>query len=127
VSRLRDARRDPGCQRRRGELFFVSVPMRSAPLVEPLMNAWGFDFSGTAFVWVKPNKTKPGWFKGTGYTTRKNAETCWLGRRASPKRKSKNVGKIIEVPRREHSRKPDEALRAHRGVLRRAVARKRSH
>ena len=72
------------------------------------MRAWGFKFSGTAFVWAKQNKTGVGWFMSTGYVTRKNAEVCWLGRCGSPQRKSKAVRELIVAPLREHSRKPDE-------------------
>jgi N6-adenosine-specific RNA methylase IME4 len=88
--------------------LFSWIPLRSVFLTEPLMNAWGFEFSGTAFVWVKPNRIKPGWAMGGGYGTRKNAEICWLGRRGNPKRLSMGVRELIVAPRREHSRKPDE-------------------
>ena len=88
--------------------LFLWIPLRSVFLVEPLMQAWGFKFSGTAFVWAKQNKSGVGWFMSTGYGTRKNAEVCWLGRRGSPQRKSKAVRELIVAPLREHSRKPDE-------------------
>lgn len=88
--------------------LFCWVPLRSVFLVEPLMDAWGFKFSGTAFVWVKQNPRGVGWAMGGGYGTRKNAEICWLGRRGEPQRKSKGVRELIIAPRREHSRKPDE-------------------
>ncbi len=91
----------------RDAFLFLWVPLRSMPVVEPLMHAWGFKFSASAFVWAKPNKKKPGWFAGSGYTTRKNAEVCWLGRRGRPKRLSKKVDELIVAPRREYSRKPD--------------------
>lgn len=91
--------------------LFLWVPLRSAFLVRPLMEAWGFNFSGSAFVWVKENKSGVGWFMGNGYGTRHNAEVCWLGRRGSPQRKSKAVRELIIAPRREHSRKPDEIYR----------------
>ena len=88
--------------------LFLWIPLRSVDLVLPLMGAWGFVFSGSAFVWVKQNKTGAGWFVGAGYGTRHNAEVCWLGRRGKPQRKSKAVRELIVAPRREHSRKPDE-------------------
>jgi N6-adenosine-specific RNA methylase IME4 len=87
---------------------FVWIPLRSVFLVEPLMQAWGFHFSGSAFVWIKSNKNAPGFFMGNGFTTRKNAEVVWLGRRGHPQRRSKAVRELIVAPRREHSRKPDE-------------------
>jgi len=88
--------------------LFLWIPLRSVVLVQPLMRAWGFKFSGSAFVWAKQNKNGVGWFMSTGYGTRKNAEVCWLGRRGSPQRKSKGVRELIVAPLREHSRKPDE-------------------
>jgi N6-adenosine-specific RNA methylase IME4 len=88
--------------------LFVWVPLRSIGWVEPLMRGWGFAFSGAAFVWAKQNKNGAGWFIGTGYGTRHNAEVCWLGRRGRPQRKSMAVRELIVAPRREHSRKPGE-------------------
>ena len=74
------------------------VPKRSIDWVKPLMKAWGFDFSGPGFTWVRLNKkadkavaaalrtvaptaTKSdrerleGFFMGGGYGTRQNTET----------------------------------------------------
>jgi hypothetical protein len=39
-----------------------------------------------------------------------NPEQCLLATRGHPKRKSKSVKKLIQTPRREHSRKPDETI-----------------
>jgi N6-adenosine-specific RNA methylase IME4 len=86
------------------------IPLRSIAWVEPLMDAWRFDYSGSAFAWVKQNRSGVGWFMGGGYSTRKNIEVCWLGRRGKPKRKSAAVRELIVAPVREHSRKPDEVL-----------------
>ena len=36
-----------------------------------LMAAWGFSFKGTGFVWIKTNRTCPGYAMGTGYGARK--------------------------------------------------------
>jgi N6-adenosine-specific RNA methylase IME4 len=91
--------------------LFLWVPLRSVFLVEPLMQMWGFKFSGSAFCWAKQNKSGIGWFMGNGHGTRHNAEICWLGRRGSPRRKSKSVRELIIAPVREHSRKPDEVYR----------------
>jgi N6-adenosine-specific RNA methylase IME4 len=88
--------------------LFLWLPLRSVYHVEPLMAAWGFRFSGSAFVWAKQNKSGAGWFMGNGFGTRHNAEICWLGRPCKPQRKSKDVRELIVAPRREHSRKPDE-------------------
>ena len=88
--------------------LFLWVPLRSVDLVKPLMQGWGFVFSGSAFTWAKLNKSGIGWFMGNGHTTRKNVEICWLGRRGSPERVSAGVRELIIAPVREHSRKPDE-------------------
>lgn len=88
--------------------LFSWIPLRSVFLVEPLMRAWGFAFSGSAFAWAKQNRSGNGFFMGGGYGTRHNVEVCWLGRRGSPQRKSMGVRELIVAPRREHSRKPDE-------------------
>jgi N6-adenosine-specific RNA methylase IME4 len=88
--------------------LFLWVPLHSVPIVEPLMQAWQFTFSGGAFVWAKLNPSGVGFAMGGGYSTRKNVETCWLGRRGHPKRLARDVPELIVAPRREHSRKPDE-------------------
>jgi N6-adenosine-specific RNA methylase IME4 len=91
--------------------LFLWVPLRSIDCVLPLMRAWGFAFSGSAFTWAKQNRKSPGWFMGSGYATRHNAEVCWLGRRGKPQRRSRGVRELIVAPVREHSRKPDEVYR----------------
>ena len=70
--------------------------------------AWGFTYKTVGYYWVKPglNGTYP---IGTGYWTRTNPEQCLLFTRGKPRRKSASVRKLILSPRREHSRKPDEA------------------
>lgn len=90
------------------------------PLALQVVAAWGFKYSGMAFTWVKLKKShNPDQLRalpsaesdlhcGMGYTTRKNAEFCLLGRRGAPKRLAKDVREVILSPRREHSRKPDE-------------------
>jgi N6-adenosine-specific RNA methylase IME4 len=84
------------------------IPPRSVFLTRPLMEAWGFRFSGKAFCWAKLNKSGAGWFMGNGYGTRHNTEDCWLGRRGKPQRKSMAVRELIVAPRRQPGRKPDE-------------------
>lgn len=69
--------------------------------------AWGFTFKTCAFVWVKTAKSGEPRIS-MGYWTRKQTEQCWLFTRGKPRRRSKSVRQIIQAPRREHSRKPDE-------------------
>jgi N6-adenosine-specific RNA methylase IME4 len=61
----------------------------------PLMGAWGFEPSGSGFVWIKLNpKASPTLFSetdlamGGGFTTRKNAEFCLIGKRGKSVRRS---------------------------------------
>lgn len=84
-----------------------------------VMRAWGFRYSGIAFVWVKLKKLSGGQLRfvttadeefhvGLGFTTRKNSEFVLLGRRGNARRNAKDVRELVIAPRREHSRKPDE-------------------
>jgi N6-adenosine-specific RNA methylase IME4 len=82
-----------------------------------LGKAWGFEFKTIAFIWCKTTqKAKQfGFFPpetthriGMGFWTRKQAEICLMFTRGKVKRIGKGVRQIIEAPRREHSRKPDE-------------------
>lgn len=82
-----------------------------------LGKAWGFDFKTIAFIWCKTTQRDKqfGFFPpetvhriGMGYWTRKQAEICLMFTRGKVKRLGKGVRQIIEAPRREHSRKPDE-------------------
>lgn len=78
------------------------------PQALDVMAVWGFTFKTVAFTWAKA-KTNGGWHIGLGYWTRGNPEMCLLGTRGSPRRLSAAVRQLIVAPRREHSRKPDEA------------------
>jgi N6-adenosine-specific RNA methylase IME4 len=72
-----------------------------------IMKAWGFKPTASGFVWVKTNRDGS-LFCGTGFTTRKNAEFCILGKRGRSVRRAADVREVIMSPRREHSRKPPE-------------------
>jgi N6-adenosine-specific RNA methylase IME4 len=86
-----------------------------------LGRAWGFTPKSIAFVWLKRDPldarqvtmlrpiAEPAKI-GMGYSTRKQAELCLLFTRGKPRRLSKGVRQVIEAPRREHSRKPDETF-----------------
>jgi N6-adenosine-specific RNA methylase IME4 len=88
-----------------------------APHISETMGAFGFTFSGRGFTWFKTRKSlacesdlilETSDHFGLGKTTRKNSESCWLGRRGKPKILSHSVREVIVSPVREHSRKPDE-------------------
>ena len=88
-----------------------------------VIDAWGFDYSGVAFTWIKlrkafnPNQLRclpsaDGDFHfGLGHTTRKNAEFCLLARRGNAKRQALDVRELILAPVRQHSRKPEETIK----------------
>lgn len=83
----------------------------------PLARSWGFQFKTDLFTWVKVGRRDPDVRPiSLGYWTRKQTETCLLFTRGKPKRLDAGVRQLIEsgdnvifAPKREHSRKPDEA------------------
>lgn len=89
-----------------------------------VMRAWGFEYKTVGFYWVKTNKDGVTPFTGMGYWTRacpeqcltsldplgfQESHQCHLATTGSPKRMARDVPRLIVSPRREHSRKPDEA------------------
>ncbi|MEK0083715.1 MT-A70 family methyltransferase [Benzoatithermus flavus] len=81
-----------------------------------VLEAWGFAYKTVAFYWVKLNKGRDparlapqDFFTGMGFWTRANPEICLLATRGHPRRRRADVPKLLVSPRREHSRKPDEA------------------
>ena len=103
--------------------LFLWVTSPQLPNVFAVITAWGFEYSSTAFCWVKPNKTKPGWARGGGHTTRKNIELCLLGRRGNPKRLSAGRPRAHRSATARASPQAGRSLRANRTVLRRSVRR----
>lgn len=96
--------------------FWITGPHLALGSHLPIMKAWGFKPSAMGFVWIKTLKRQPTLFMveedlhtGQGYTTRKNAEFCLIGRKGNPKRLSAAIHEVIIAPVREHSRKPEEA------------------
>lgn len=72
-----------------------------------VMDAWGFEYSGLAWEWIKRSLETGKYAFGGGYGTRKNVEPCLLARRGAPRRLDRRVRDFIVSPAREHSRKPD--------------------
>jgi N6-adenosine-specific RNA methylase IME4 len=79
-----------------------------------LIRAWGFAYKTVGFTWVKRNSgqdganlDEAGFFTGLGYWTRANPEQCLLATRRAPRRRARDVRRLVVEPRREHSRKPD--------------------
>lgn len=95
--------------------LWITGPMLVIGAHLPIMKAWDFKPSGMGFVWIKLNPKAPELFfvekdlaMGGGFTTRKNAEFCLIGRHGKSVRQSKSVREVIIEPRREHSRKPEK-------------------
>ena len=95
--------------------LWITGPFMAIGAHLPIMKAWGFKPSGMGFVWIKLNPKAASLFilredlaMGGGFTTRKNAEFCLIGKRGRSVRQNAGVHEVIIDPRREHSRKPDE-------------------
>lgn len=71
-----------------------------------ILQAWEFEYSTCAFIWVKSKKDGTGFFFGNGNWTRANTEPCILARKGSVARDDASVSQIIYEPIQEHSRKP---------------------
>lgn len=74
------------------------------------MSAWGFTFK-TAGHWSKRNPQTGKLAMGTGFILRCAGEPFLIGTIGRPIT-TRGVRSLIEGPRREHSRKPDEAFEA---------------
>lgn len=106
-----------------------------------LFDHWGFRFRTMLLTWIKLNpkgwdqpKDDPNYrpgkeyvlyrdglfhsvFFGVGYYAKSNPEVCLLGMRGQVPTVSNAVSSVIHAPRREHSRKPDEAYQRIQGVF----------
>ena len=77
-----------------------------------VVQQWGFVYKTVFFTWIKTDKDgKP--LCGLGSYTRSSTEICLLGVKGNvmPWKQSSAVQQTILSPRREHSRKPEEARR----------------
>jgi len=77
-----------------------------------VMEAWGFQYSGLAWEWIKRNPETKKYSFGGGYGTRKSLEPCLMGRTKNfnlvNNIKNRKTRDMLFSPKREHSRKPDE-------------------
>lgn len=73
-----------------------------------VMDAWGFQYTGCAFTWVKRSRGAEGWHWGMGGWTRQNSENCLYGIKGSPERVCASVHSVIDYSVGEHSAKPPE-------------------
>jgi N6-adenosine-specific RNA methylase IME4 len=95
-------------------LLWVTDPL--LPVAFEVIRDWGFTYKTVGLYWAKLNKSadptvysEGSFFTGLGFWTRANPELCLLATRGQPHRRHADVRKLIVSPRREHSRKPDEA------------------
>ena len=89
--------------------LWATLPMLREAL--GVIEAWGFKYKTTAFVWVKLNRKDNGIFWGLGYWTRSNVEICLLALKGKPRRMATNIHQVIISHVEEHSKKPDETRR----------------
>lgn len=87
--------------------LWATNPM--VPQALSVIEAWGFKYQTVGFTWAKRTPTDRAWHMGLGYWNRQNTEQCFFATRGKPKRVARDVRQLIVAPRREHSRKPDEA------------------
>lgn len=81
-----------------------------------VIDAWGFTYK-TFRVWAKTREAgfapeltlEQNFPMGTGYIVRGNAELLLIATKGAPRFRCKSIRSIIFAPRREHSRKPDQA------------------
>lgn len=87
---------------------WATFPMLKEALF--VIEKWGFKYKTLGFSWIKTNKKNGKPFFGIGYYAKSNCEVCLMavkGKTVKPV--SNKVSSVIISPRREHSRKPDEA------------------
>lgn len=107
--------------------LWVTGPFFAIGAHIPVMRSWGFRPSALGFTWVKLKANADDRLflgaadltTGTGFTTRKNAEFCVIGKRGRSVRQDKGIHEVILEPQREHSRKPEcfyKRLRAYVGA-----------
>jgi N6-adenosine-specific RNA methylase IME4 len=87
--------------------LWATYPMLKEALI--VIKSWGFTYKSIAFQWIKLNPKSLTPFYGLGRWTRGNTEPCLLATRGKISRLNNSVFQLIQAPRREHSRKPDEA------------------
>ncbi len=88
--------------------LWVTFPLLKEGL--EVLESWGFKYKTLGFSWVKTNKKNGKPFFGIGYYAKSNCEVCLMAIKGKTTKPTSNkVSSVIIAPRREHSRKPDEA------------------
>lgn len=95
-------------------LLFLWSTWPHLPQALEVVQAWGFTYV-TGGSWIKRTPGGKAAF-GTGYVLRSATEPFLIGRLGAPDLRSRSIRNLIEAvpdtidaPRREHSRKPDQA------------------
>lgn len=95
-------------------VLFLWVTWPLLMRVNPIIEAWGFEYKTCGFDWMKADVSTLDLFPDAktaemklGFWTRSNTEPCLLATRGSPKRLDAGVRMGIIEPARQHSRKPD--------------------
>lgn len=70
------------------------------------IKAWGFDYFGLGFEWIKKTKSGKDFF-GMGYWTRANPECCLLATKGKLKPQCHNIRQLVYAEIMQHSRKPE--------------------
>lgn len=88
-------------------LLFMWTPNPHLAQAIELGEAWGFEYKTVAFVWDKMNHNP-------GQYTLSNCELCLVFKRGRiPKpRGARNIQQLVRSPRKRHSEKPIEVIRA---------------
>lgn len=102
-------------------IIFVWVIDTHLELALDVIRHWGFLYKTVGFYWCKTTQDGRGRPIGTGFWTRANPEHAYecitqdqeverllLATSGAPKRLDAGVPRLVDAPRREHSRKPDE-------------------
>lgn len=96
-------------------VVFIWVTCPKLDIAIRLLPKWGLAFRGVPFVWVKTRKKDNGIIKGHGLRpsiTKPTTEFVIAGSRQPKGRPmpvaTENIPQVVDCPRREHSRKPDE-------------------
>ena len=88
-------------------VLFLWVTLPKLNEFMKVVDAWGFEYKTTAFVWVKKNKVANSFFMGLGRWTRANPEICILATKGKISRKKKNIRQLQVCSIEEHSKKPN--------------------
>lgn len=93
-------------------ILFIWATFRKLKECLKVIDAWGFEYYGLGFDWVKTNSKTGTVFWGMGYYSRQNTEICLIGVKKDKTKRIKpqvrNVLSVVHSAKREHSRKPDE-------------------